>query len=85
MPTAMRSESSQSERWQQVKTVALRRWDLITPDELDHVRGNTERMIELLQHRYGFAREQATRELMAWSKSLHPPSPAAAVTASAAR
>lgn len=85
MAQAMRSVPSQRDRWQQVKTVALRRWDLLTSEDLDGVRGNTERMIALLQHRYGFAREEATRELTAWSKSLHMPAPPPASVAGAAR
>ena len=72
----MQTESLQThtpapDRWQQVKTVALQRWELLNQDDLDAVRGNTERMITLLQNRYGFAREEAMRELAAWSKSLH--------------
>ena len=34
------------------------------------VRGNSERLISLLQTRYGFPRAQAIRELTAWRQSL---------------
>ncbi len=78
MPNAsLRNASPPSDRWQQAKSVALRRWDLLQPDDIDRVRGNTERMIELLQVKYGLDRDKATRELIAWSRSLQGTTPAA--------
>jgi uncharacterized protein YjbJ (UPF0337 family) len=46
------------------------RWSALTEDDVLSVRGNTERLISLLQTRYGFAREEAIKELTAWSRSL---------------
>lgn len=85
MANAIRGRAPQNARWQQVKMVALRRWELLTAEDLDDVHGNTERMIALLQQRYGFAREEATRELTAWSQSLHTPASVPAAVISAAR
>lgn len=78
MPNAsLRNGAAPSDRWQKAKSVALRRWDLLQPDDIDRVRGNTERMIELLQVKYGLDRDKASREIIAWSRSLHGTTPAA--------
>lgn len=57
-------------RWQTMAEAAIQRWDRLTMDDLGTVRGNAERLIELLQARYGLAREDALAELAAWRQSL---------------
>jgi uncharacterized protein YjbJ (UPF0337 family) len=57
-------------RWQELTGAVRARWSRLTEDDVLSVRGNTERLIELLQHRYGMARIDAMRELSAWSRSL---------------
>lgn len=62
--------STVSDTWQQLIASARQRWNRLSDDELQAVRGNAERLVSLLQARYGFAREQALREMMAWRKTL---------------
>ena len=57
-------------RWQQMTGAVRDRWSALTEDDVLSVRGNTERLISLLQARYGFAREEAIKELSAWSRSM---------------
>jgi uncharacterized protein YjbJ (UPF0337 family) len=59
-----------SDRWQRVMHAARERWDRLTEDDLRSVRGNAERLISVLQERYGMARGEALKELTAWSQSL---------------
>lgn len=57
-------------RWQQLTGAVRDRWSALTEDDVRQVRGNTERLITALQDRYGFAREEAIKELTSWSRSL---------------
>jgi uncharacterized protein YjbJ (UPF0337 family) len=59
-----------TERWQRLMHAARERWDRLTEDDVRNVRGNAERMISVLQDRYGMARDEAQKELTAWSRSL---------------
>ena len=57
-------------RWQELTGAVRARWSALSEDDVLSVRGNTERLITLLQTRYGFARDEAIKELTAWSRSL---------------
>jgi len=57
-------------QWQRLMNAARQRWDKLTDSDIQGVKGNSERLISLLQERYGFAREQALKELAAWRRSL---------------
>lgn len=59
-----------TERWQRVMSAARQRWDKLTEADVDSVRGNAERLVSVLQSRYGFGRDQALRELGAWRQTL---------------
>jgi uncharacterized protein YjbJ (UPF0337 family) len=57
-------------RWQELTGAVRARWSELTEDDVLSVRGNAERLIDALQYRYGMAREEALKELSAWSRSL---------------
>ena len=57
-------------RWQELTGAVRKRWSALTEDDVLSVRGNAERLIDVLQTRYGMAREEAIKELSAWSRSL---------------
>lgn len=59
-----------SDRWQRLSSAARQRWDRLTEEDVQGVRGNAERLISLLQRRYGFERDRALKELTAWRGSL---------------
>lgn len=59
-----------NDRWTRLMAAARQRWDRLTEDDVQSVRGNSERLISVLQSRYGLARAQAIRELTAWREAL---------------
>jgi len=50
-------------QWHQVKGAVKAKWGKLTDDDLDRVSGNTETLIGRIQERYGYARDQAKREV----------------------
>jgi uncharacterized protein YjbJ (UPF0337 family) len=53
-------------QWHQLKGEVKRQWGKLTDDEVDQVEGNAEKLLGLLQKRYGYARDQAEREIDDW-------------------
>ena len=50
-------------KWRQLKGEAKVQWGKLTDDELDQIEGNSDKLIGLLQERYGYARDQAETEV----------------------
>jgi uncharacterized protein YjbJ (UPF0337 family) len=50
-------------KWKQLKGEVRNKWGRLTDDELDQVGGNAEKLVGLIQERYGVAREEAEREI----------------------
>ncbi|TCK09543.1 CsbD family protein [Marinobacterium mangrovicola] len=50
-------------KWKQLKGEVKNRWGKLTDDELNQVEGRSERLVGLLQERYGLEREQAEKEI----------------------
>jgi uncharacterized protein YjbJ (UPF0337 family) len=50
-------------KWQQLKGEARLQWGKLTDDDLDQVAGNSEKLLGKLQERYGYAKQDAEREL----------------------
>jgi uncharacterized protein YjbJ (UPF0337 family) len=50
-------------KWQQLKGEARIQWGRLTDDDLDQIQGNAEKLAGKLQERYGYAQEQAKREV----------------------
>ena len=50
-------------KWLQLKGEARRQWGKLTDDDLDQIEGNAEKMVGKLQERYGYARDEAQREV----------------------
>jgi uncharacterized protein YjbJ (UPF0337 family) len=53
-------------KWLQLKGEARRQWGKLTDDDLDQIEGNSEKMVGKLQERYGYARDEAQREVDAF-------------------
>jgi uncharacterized protein YjbJ (UPF0337 family) len=49
-------------KWKEIKGAIRERWGDLTDDEIDQVAGRQERLLGLLQTKYGYAREDAERE-----------------------
>ena len=50
-------------KWQQLKGEARVQWGRLTDDDLDQIQGNAEKLAGKLQERYGYAQEQAKKEV----------------------
>jgi uncharacterized protein YjbJ (UPF0337 family) len=50
-------------KWHQLKGEVKSRWGKLTDDDLDRAEGDAEKLIGRVQERYGYAREDAKREV----------------------
>jgi uncharacterized protein YjbJ (UPF0337 family) len=57
--------------WNQLKGQVQQHWGKLTGDELDRVEGRRKELVGLVQERYGYAREQAEREVDSFLQTLH--------------
>lgn len=53
-------------KWMQIKGEVKSQWGKLTDDDLDRVEGDTEKLVGKVQERYGYAREDAKREVDAF-------------------
>ena len=53
-------------QWKQMKGKARQQWGKLTDDDLDRVQGKREELTGLVQEKYGYARDQAKREVDAF-------------------
>jgi uncharacterized protein YjbJ (UPF0337 family) len=67
--TAMNWDRIQG-NWKQFKGKAQQQWGKLTDDDLDVVEGKREELVGRLQQRYGYARDQAEREIDSWLGSV---------------
>jgi uncharacterized protein YjbJ (UPF0337 family) len=52
--------------WKQVKGKVKEQWGKLTDDDLDVIDGKQEQLEGRLQQRYGYAKDQAQKEVNAW-------------------
>lgn len=57
--------------WKQVKGSVKAAWGRLTDDELDEINGEREKLVGIIQERYGMARDEAEREVERRVKSFH--------------
>jgi uncharacterized protein YjbJ (UPF0337 family) len=50
-------------KWKQAKGQAKEWWGKLTDDDLTRVDGNRDKLVGVLQERYGYARERAEEEI----------------------
>jgi uncharacterized protein YjbJ (UPF0337 family) len=50
-------------QWHQLKGEVKSRWGKLTDDDLDRAQGDAEQLVGRIQERYGYARDQAHREV----------------------
>jgi hypothetical protein len=56
--------------WQQLQDDMAARWDRLEPADVERAGGSAERLITILEERYGWSRPQAERELRAYVDSI---------------
>ena len=59
--------------WKQFQGKVKEKWGKLTDDDLTAVAGRREQLLGKLQERYGYAKEQAERELDAFARTLTAP------------
>lgn len=57
--------------WKQFRGKAREKWGDLTDDDLERAAGNRDQLIGRIQERYGIAKEEAERQVDAWSRALH--------------
>jgi uncharacterized protein YjbJ (UPF0337 family) len=57
-------------RWKQWKGHAKQKWGKLTDNDLTTIAGKREELAGLLQQRYGYAKEEADKELDAFTEEL---------------
>ncbi|MGI3167073.1 CsbD family protein [Pseudooceanicola sp. 200-1SW] len=49
--------------WKQVKGEAVAQWGKLTHDDMDVVNGERQKLVGLIQERYGLAKDEAERQV----------------------
>jgi uncharacterized protein YjbJ (UPF0337 family) len=50
-------------KWKQVKGDLKAKWGKLTDDEIDQAEGNSEKLVGILQEKYGIEKEEAKKEV----------------------
>jgi uncharacterized protein YjbJ (UPF0337 family) len=49
-------------KWKEIKGEVKMKWGKLTDDDLAQVEGNSEKLLGLLQQKYGYAKDKAEQE-----------------------
>ena len=60
-------------KWKEMKGEVREKWGKLTDDDLEVIAGKRDRLSGQLQRRYGYAKEQAEKELDAFLHDLDAP------------
>jgi uncharacterized protein YjbJ (UPF0337 family) len=50
-------------KWRQLKGSVRAQWGKLTDDEIDRINGNAEKLVGLVQERYGYEKQRAQQEV----------------------
>jgi uncharacterized protein YjbJ (UPF0337 family) len=50
-------------KWKQLRGEAKKWWGELTDDDLDKIAGDRDKLVGMIQERYGYAKEEAEREV----------------------
>ena len=57
-------------KWKQITGAAKENWGKLTDDDLDQAAGQRDKLIGKIQEKYGIARDEAEKQVDAWSSKL---------------
>jgi uncharacterized protein YjbJ (UPF0337 family) len=57
-------------QWKQIRGKVKAKWGDLTDDDLARIEGNYDKLVGLLQERYGYARDRAAQEVDAFVNGL---------------
>jgi uncharacterized protein YjbJ (UPF0337 family) len=55
-------------KWTELRGTVRKKWGKLTDDDLARIKGSREQLAGVLQQRYGFMKEEAEREIDAFSR-----------------
>lgn len=58
-------------KWNQVKRPAKANWGRLTDDDLSRIAGRKDKLIDLVQERYGIGRYEAVKQVDDWIGVMH--------------
>ncbi len=62
-------------KWKEIKGEVKQKWGKLTDDELIEVEGSEEKMVGLLQKKYGYAKDKAEEEYRGFMNRHQNPPP----------
>jgi len=57
--------------WMEFKGKAKQNWGKLTDDDVNVIEGKRQELAGRLQQRYGYAKDQAEKEIDSWLKTVH--------------
>ncbi len=67
------NEDTLKGKWNEIRGEIQKKWGELTDDDLDKAEGQHDKMVGLLQQKYGYARDKAEKEYdeftSTWSRS----------------
>jgi uncharacterized protein YjbJ (UPF0337 family) len=57
--------------WTELKGKVQKQWGKLTNDDLDQIEGDRKQLVGRVQQRYGYAKDQAEREVDSFVRSMH--------------
>ncbi|MGL5699900.1 MAG: CsbD family protein [Kluyvera sp.] len=57
--------------WKQVKGKVKEQWGKLTDDDVTVIEGKRDQLVGKIQERYGYAKDQAKKEVDSWEKHHH--------------
>ena len=57
--------------WKQIKGKVQQQWGKLTDDDLDVIKGKRTELAGRLQERYGYAQDEAEKQIDSWMKSIN--------------
>lgn len=55
--------------WKQFKGSVKNQWSMLTDDELEHIAGHRDILIDMIQEKYGIAEEEAEKQVIEWERT----------------
>lgn len=55
--------------WKEVKGTVQKQWGKLTDDDLAEINGDRTRLLGSLQKKYGYAQQEAEKQVQEWEKS----------------
>lgn len=64
----MMNKDEISGNWKQIKGKAKEQWGKLTDDDMTVIEGKRDQLVGKIQERYGYAKDQAEKEVGDWEK-----------------